>query len=54
MLNTELVIQRFFGIVEQGLHTTKAFSAFYVATLGRKLGMLGRLGGDTAKIGDPN
>lgn len=37
---------------KQGLRT--AFSAFHAATQGRKFGVLGRLGEDKAKMGDPN
>lgn len=42
-----------FVIGEQGLHTAKAFFAFCTATLGRKLGVLGRLAEDRAGTGDP-
>lgn len=42
-----------FVIAEQGVHRAKAFSAFHTAKVARKLGVPGRLGGDTAGTGDP-
>lgn len=46
------ITQRFFGIAEQGLHRTKAFSTFLIATLVRKLQVHCRLGGGTVRAGD--
>ena len=45
--------QIFLVIAEQSFYRSKAFSAFCTARLARRLGVLGRLGGDTARTGDP-
>lgn len=46
--------EMFLLLLEEDSHRAKAFSAFGTATLLRKLGMLGRLAGDTAGTSDSN
>lgn len=53
-LNTGLITERCFVVAEQGLHRAKAFSAFHTAMLVMRLGVQGRLGGDTGRTGNPN
>lgn len=48
--NTEIFVV---AVAEQGLHRTKGFSGFHSVTLVRKLGVSGRLEGDTDRTCDP-